>query len=137
MASQQTPGSDGHRVRASDAEREQVAHILRTAMGEGRLTLDEGEQRLTAVYQAVYRDDLAQLTADLPENGRYALAELPEAKMAVTRERRRKAAVVGAVLLAAMALIGVWALTDAHVLWPGFLFFFVVLGPLARGRHHR
>jgi hypothetical protein len=106
-------------------------------MGEGRLTLDEGEQRLTAVYQAVYRDDLAQLTADLPENGRYALAELPEAKMAVTRERRRKAAVVGAVLLAAMALIGVWALTDAHVLWPGFLFFFVVLGPLARGRHHR
>src|SRR5204863_192411 len=43
MASQQTPGFDGQRIRASDAEREQVAHILRTAMGEGRLTLDEGE----------------------------------------------------------------------------------------------
>jgi hypothetical protein len=136
MASQQTPGSDGHRIRASDAEREQVAHILRTAMGEGRLTLDEGEQRLTAVYQAVYRDDLAQLTADLPENGRYALAELPEAKVAVVRQRRRKAAVVGAVMLAAMALVGVWVLSGAHVLWPGFLFLFVILRPFAHGRHH-
>jgi len=138
MASQQTPGSDGQRIRASDAEREQVAHILRTAMGEGRLTLDEGEQRLTAVYQAVYRDELAQLTADLPESGRYALADLPEAKMAVVRHRRRKAAVVGAVMLAAMALVGVWALSGAHILWPGFLFFFVLLRPFARGpRHHR
>jgi hypothetical protein len=136
MASQQTPGSDGQRIRASDAEREQVAHILRTAMGEGRLTLDEGEQRLIAVYRAVYRDDLAQLTADLPENGRYALADLPEAKLAVVRHRRRKAAVVGAVMLAATALVGVWVLSGAHVLWPGFLFFFVVLGPFARGRHH-
>ena len=138
MASQQTPGFDGQRIRASDAEREQVAHILRTAMGEGRLTLDEGEQRLTAVYQAVYQDDLAQLTADLPENGRYALADLPEAKMAAVRHRRRKAAVVGAVMLAAVALVGLWALSDEHVLWPGFLFFFIFLGPLARGpRRHR
>jgi len=107
-------------------------------MGEGRLTLDEGEQRLTAVYQAVYQDDLAQLTADLPENGRYALADLPEAKMAAVRHRRRKAAVVGAVMLAAVALVGLWALSDEHVLWPGFLFFFIFLGPLARGpRRHR
>src|SRR4051795_3863137 len=101
MASQQTPGSDGQRIRASDAEREQVAHILRTAMGEGRLTLDEGEERLTAVYQAVYQDDLEQLTADLPGNGRHALADLPEARMAVARDRRRKAAAVGAAVLVA------------------------------------
>jgi hypothetical protein len=138
MAPQQTPGSDGQRIRASDAEREQVAYILRTAMGEGRLTLDEGEQRLTAVYQAVYQDDLARLTADLPENGRYALADLPEAKMAVVRHRRRKVALVGAVMLVAMTLVGVWVMSGAHVLWPGFLFFFVILRPFARGwRHHR
>ncbi|MFI5892397.1 DUF1707 domain-containing protein [Actinoplanes sp. NPDC051513] len=136
MAPQQRPGPDGQQIRASDAEREQVAHILRTAMGEGRLTLDEGEQRLTAVYQAVYRDDLAQLTADLPENGRYALAELPEAKTAVVRDRRRKAAVAAAVVLAVTALVGVWALTGAHFLWPGFLFFLFVFRPFARGRHH-
>jgi len=136
MAPQQTPGSDRPRIRASDGEREQVAHILRTAMGEGRLTLDEGEQRLAAVYAAVYRDDLGQFTADLPENGRYALAELPEAKRAVVRDRRRKAAVVSAAVLAAAALVGVVLLSGGHFLWPGFLFFFIMLRPLARGRHH-
>jgi hypothetical protein len=136
MASQQTPGSDGQRIRASDAEREQVAHILRTAMGEGRLTLDEGEQRLGAVYQAVHRDDLAQLTADLPEHGRYALADLPAARIAVARDRRRTAAMVAAVVLAVTALVGVWALTGAHFVLPGFLFFFFFLRPFTRGRRH-
>jgi hypothetical protein len=137
MASQQTPGSDGQRIRASDAEREQVAHILRTAMGEGRLTLDEGEQRLTAVYRAVYQDDLTQLTADLPENGRRALAELPEAKRAVARHRRRKAAIIAAAALVATTLVGAWALSGAHFLWPGFLFLFIVFRPFTRGRNHR
>ncbi|WP_433363789.1 DUF1707 SHOCT-like domain-containing protein [Actinoplanes sp. CA-142083] len=114
-----------------------MAHIVRTAMGEGRLTLDEGEERLAAVYRAVYRDDLAQLTADLPENGRYALAELPEAKLAAARDRRRKAAVAGAAILAATALIGVLVLSGVHFIWPGFLFFLFIFRPLARGRHHR
>jgi hypothetical protein len=137
MESQQAAGSGGQRIRASDSEREQVAHILRTAMGEGRLTLDEGEERLAAVYQAVYRDDLAPLTADLPGNGRQALAELPEARSAVARQRRRQAAVVGAVVLAVTALIGVWVFSGGHVFVPGFLFFLLVLRPFGRGWHHR
>jgi hypothetical protein len=138
MAPQQTPGSGAPQVRASDAEREQVAHILRTAMGEGRLTLDEGEQRLTATYSIVYRDDLAQLTADLPENGRYALAELPETKKAVARDRRRKAAVAGVLVLAATAVVVASVLSGGHILWPGFLFFIFILRPLTRGRNrHR
>ena len=114
-----------------------MAYILRTAMGEGRLTLDEGEQRLTEVYQAVYRDDLDQLTADLPGNGRHALADLPEAKMAVARDRRRRAAAMSVAVLVATAVVGALILTGAHVLWPGFLFFLFIVGPLGRGRHHR
>src|SRR5262252_8395554 len=98
-------------IRASDAEREQVAHILRTAMGEGRLTLDEGEERLGAVYQAVHRDDLARLTADLPDHGRYALADLPAARTAVVRDKRRKAALIAAVVLGVAAVVGLWALS--------------------------
>ncbi|WP_034215480.1 DUF1707 SHOCT-like domain-containing protein [Actinoplanes subtropicus] len=123
-------------IRASDGEREQVAHILRAAMGEGRLTLDEGEERLAAVYQAVYRDDLERLTADLPGNGRPALADLPEARMAVARQRRRTAAAASAVIVVVAALLAAWALTGAHFIWPGFLFFLFIFGPIGRGRRH-
>lgn len=54
------------RLRCSDAEREEVSEILHRAVGEGRLTIDEGEERLAKVYETRYRDDLAALTADLP-----------------------------------------------------------------------
>jgi len=39
-------------MRASDADRERVAKVLHEAMGEGRLTLAEVEERLQAVYAA-------------------------------------------------------------------------------------
>jgi Flp pilus assembly protein TadB len=136
MATPQSSGADEQRIRASDAEREQVAHILQTAMTEGRLTLDEGEQRLAAVYAATYRDDLLPLTADLPDHGRYALAELPEARLAARRDRRRQAAVVTAVAVVAAVVVGLWVLSGAHVFWPAILIFFFVVRPLARGRHH-
>jgi len=37
-------------LRASDAEREQTADRLRQAMGEGRLSVEELEERLRAAY---------------------------------------------------------------------------------------
>lgn len=60
------PGPNPGRIRASDAEREQVVSVLREAMSEGRLTLDEGEERIAAAYAATYRDELPGFTADLP-----------------------------------------------------------------------
>lgn len=54
-------------VRASDAEREQVARILRAAAGEGLLTLGEADDRLAALYASRWRSELAPLTADLPD----------------------------------------------------------------------
>ncbi len=53
-------------VRASDAERERTAETLHAAAGEGRLSLEELEERLTAAYAARYRHELPALTADLP-----------------------------------------------------------------------
>jgi hypothetical protein len=53
-------------VRASDAERDQTAAVLRTHVVDGRLTLEEFAQRLDAVYGARTRDDLEALTRDLP-----------------------------------------------------------------------
>jgi len=83
----------GPRTRASDTEREQVATILRAAMTEGRLDLATGEERLAAAYAATFRDELGPLTTDLPDGGRRALAETPEAKAQVRRFVRQRAVV--------------------------------------------
>jgi hypothetical protein len=54
------------RVRASDAEREEYASVVREAVGEGRLTLDEGDERLATIYAAKFRDELRPVVTDLP-----------------------------------------------------------------------
>ena len=64
-------------IRASDADRERVAAVLRDAAGQGLLTLDEVDERLAQVYAATYVGDLAPLTADLPAG--HALAERRDA----------------------------------------------------------
>ena len=56
-----TPGS----YRASDADRDQVAEVLNSAYAEGRLTLDEHQERTQAALEAKTFDDLTALTADL------------------------------------------------------------------------
>lgn len=53
-------------LRASDSDREQVAERLRHATSEGRLTGDELEERLEALYSARTYGDLDALVADLP-----------------------------------------------------------------------
>ena len=53
-------------LRASDADREQVAERLRHATAEGRLTADELEERLEAVFAALTYGELDALVADLP-----------------------------------------------------------------------
>lgn len=57
---------DPSQLRISDAERHQVAEILREAAGEGRLDLDELDSRLEATYAARTYADLVPITLDLP-----------------------------------------------------------------------
>ncbi|MGI3782718.1 MAG: DUF1707 SHOCT-like domain-containing protein [Janthinobacterium lividum] len=52
-------------LRASDADRDQVAALLGTAYAEGRLTYEEHDERLAAVLAARTFDDLIPLTTDL------------------------------------------------------------------------
>src|SRR5687767_4111798 len=54
-------------IRAADKEREVVVDRLRTAAGEGRLTLDELANRLDQALAAATRADLDPLTTDLPQ----------------------------------------------------------------------
>jgi hypothetical protein len=53
-------------IRISDADRERAAARLQQALVEGRITLDELEERLTVVYAARYAADLLPPFADLP-----------------------------------------------------------------------
>jgi hypothetical protein len=69
-------------LRASDADRERVANVLREAAGDGRLTMDELDERLDAVYAAKTYAELEPITHDLPDSGApvpYAPATSPAA----------------------------------------------------------
>ena len=59
-------------IRIGDAEREKAATSLREHYAHGRLTLDEFQQRLDAVFAAKTAPDLARLMADLPHTEPYA-----------------------------------------------------------------
>lgn len=52
-------------LRASDADREKTADLLRHAAGEGRLTMDELDERLDLVYETRTQRELDKLTADV------------------------------------------------------------------------
>jgi hypothetical protein len=125
---------DTNRMRTSDQEREQVAEVLRAAMSEGRLTLGEGEERLAAAYASKYRDELRPLTADLPDGGRRALAETPQARLATRRSLIRHAT---AVVSVGLILTGLWILSGAEFFWPVIPMIFLVMGLIrhARWRH--
>lgn len=58
------PVAGGH-LRASDADREQVATVLSTAYAEGRITRDEHDERLDKALNARTFDELIPITSDL------------------------------------------------------------------------
>jgi DUF1707 SHOCT-like domain len=59
---------DAARLRISDADRHRVADVLRQAAGEGRLEIEELDERLEATYAAKTYADLVPITADLPSH---------------------------------------------------------------------
>ena len=52
-------------LRASDADREQVANLLSTAYAEGRLNREEHDERVDQLMRAKTFDDLVLITRDL------------------------------------------------------------------------
>ena len=60
------PSGDPAQLRISDADRNKVAELLRDAAGEGRIDLDELDERLEATYAAKTYGDLVPITIDLP-----------------------------------------------------------------------
>lgn len=54
------------RMRASDSERQQVVEVLKMALDDGRLKMDEYVERMEKAYEATTVGDLALLHDDLP-----------------------------------------------------------------------
>jgi len=61
-------------TRASDADRDRIAAALREHLAEGRLTIEEFDQRLDQAYAAKTLGELDGLMADLPTD----LGQLPD-----------------------------------------------------------
>jgi hypothetical protein len=98
--------ADPRQLRASDADRERVAEVLRRAAGEGRLALDELEERLGVVYGARTYAELEPVTADLPSH----VAPAPRAPAAPPAARTTPSTKGGAVaILGGFQRKGAWA----------------------------
>jgi hypothetical protein len=82
-------------LRAADRDRDDVAQILREQYAEGRLTMEEYDERSTAAVHAKTMGELRALTADLP-------APAEPARPAWSRGRMRWIAVAGVVATVAV-----------------------------------
>jgi len=71
------PATGQGALRASHADREQVAEVLRVAAGDGRLSPEELDERLERALTALTYDELATVISDLPAAGPAIAAAAP------------------------------------------------------------
>ena len=98
-------------VLASDRERDEAANLVSQAIGEGRLSIEEGMQRIDAVLRSRHRHEIGSLVADLPARASATVTR----PFAFTQLRMGLLVVATAVIFAAVlvqALAGLWEL------WP-------------------
>lgn len=72
------PPPDPHGVRISDSDRERAAERLHQALAEGRITVGELEERVAAVYAALYAAELRPPLAGLPGDDVVAVPAVDE-----------------------------------------------------------
>jgi hypothetical protein len=115
----ETSRPDLARLRISDDDRHKVAEVLRQAAGEGRIDLEELDERLEATYQAKTYGDLVPITADLPVRTSDALPVVPAAEPPVHRPAGAPM-VPAAVYPSSISFMGdctrrgVWRLPEQH-----------------------
>jgi hypothetical protein len=72
-------------LRISDTDRDRAAEVLREAHAEGRISVDELDERLTSVYNAKTFADLVPVTRDLPATQDAATAQARHGAGSVAR----------------------------------------------------
>jgi hypothetical protein len=104
-----TPVVADRRILASDADREDAVRAVTHSVGEARLSLDEGTERIDQIWQSRHRHELANLLADLPHH-----SPVPAGVPARNWGRVGVAAAIAASLAAVLVqgLLGLWEL------WP-------------------
>jgi hypothetical protein len=128
----------GARIRASDAEREEYAKKVRDAVAAGRLSLDEGDERLARIYATKFRDELRPIVTDLPRDWAQApeggAQGEPQWRCGPMGRRRGFAGFALFPLVLAAVLITVWAVNGtAHFFWPVFPLFLIFFILVRRG----
>ena len=124
--------SDAVDLRASDEERERAASELRVHFAAGRLSEDELNDRLEAVYAARTAGDLRTVLADLP-----ALPPAPTDRRAELAQRRSELQrellqQTGGALVPFLVCTAIWVATGAHdAFWPAWVALVAVI-PLVR-----
>jgi len=113
-------GHDRSRLRISDADRHRVADVLREAAGEGRLDLDELDERLEATYAAKVYSDLVPIVADLPGSHTPAVVRpsIPATSSNVPAARHDSSFAI----MGSAARTGVWEVGTTHTafaMWAG------------------
>lgn len=131
-----TPAGGRPEIRASDAEREDIARTLQAAAGDGRLTLDEVDHRLSQLYEARFRSELAVLVEDLPTPADPDQPTIPVPFEPSVGRRIHPALAVHAVVVMVFGvlLIGRWLASDAVFFWPAFPMFWLGIGLVVHAR---
>jgi hypothetical protein len=80
----------GGSLRASDADRDQVANLLSTAYAEGRLTREEHDERVDQLMAAKTFDDLIPITRDLVAIGTPSAVATPQPTSRFTIDTTRQ-----------------------------------------------
>jgi hypothetical protein len=100
-------------VRVSDAEREAVVARLQAALTEGRLELQEFEERSAAAYAAKTEAELVPLTSDLPANVGMVPKTSADPTTAEVMSARRRQLLAGseqAWVRTAIVLVVIWVI---------------------------
>jgi uncharacterized protein DUF1707 len=126
--------SDGAELRASDEERELAASQLREHFAAGRLSEDELNERLEAVYGARTGGDLRTVLADmppLPASPASRGVELRQRRATLQRELVQQ---TGGALVPFLICTVIWAATGAHgMFWPAWVALAAVIPLLRNG----
>ncbi|KZB82148.1 DUF1707 SHOCT-like domain-containing protein [Amycolatopsis regifaucium] len=114
------------RLRAADTDRERVASLIQAAGGEGRLSLEEVEERLGTVYSTKYTDELEKLTSDLPKPA-------PKRRPVAFGHPAVRIHVAIAVVLSVL-VIARWTVSGVPFFWPAMPMFWLAMSVLVHAR---